>query len=91
MILIEENYDSNNAEQVFNNPYRKYYQSCYYRDKKAKEKNEKSWFKYITSIVRRWDGTIEIRGNVGRRTFLWYSMKNAITKYNKECKERMKN
>lgn len=88
MILIEENPRSNIISYLFRNQYKKFYLNKYYRNREAQEKNRPSWFKYITSIARHHNGDIEIFGAIGSKRFIWYPMKEAITKYNKECKKR---
>ena len=88
MILIEENPNSHPVLQIFGRQYHKSYLGCYYRNKKAKEKNQKSWFTYITSIFRCHDGSIEINGSNGTKRYSWYPMREAITLYNKECRKR---
>lgn len=44
--------------------------------------------RYIGSIQRQ-NGMLVISGVIGVRRYLWYSKKEAITRYNRECREKL--
>lgn len=87
MILIEENYNSNIVSYIFKNQNIKTYIGAYYKNQKAKEKNQKTYFRYISSIAIQHDGTIVIYGTVGIKRYIYYTVRQAITKYNQEAKQ----
>ena len=60
-----------------------WYKSAYYRNQTAKEKNQKSYFKNISSIYVNDYCNITIYGTMGTQTFIYgYTIKQAIKKYN---------
>lgn len=83
MILVE-------TDAFFRSQYTASYTSKYFRTQKAKKENKPSYFKYITSINRHHNGDIEINGDIGRKRFIWYTIQKAITRYNKECKKKLR-
>ena len=87
MILIEEDYNNNIVSYIFRNQNKKFFIGAYYKNKKAKEQNRKSYFRYVTSIAIEHDGTIVIYGTIGIKRYIYYTIQQAITKYNKEAKK----
>ena len=43
---------------------------------------------YISSIAIKHEGGIEITGTIGTKLFLFYTVKQAITRYNKMAKSK---
>lgn len=43
--------------------------------------------KYI-NLIEQNDSTIVIRGLIGKRIYVYYTKREAVRKYNKECKEK---
>lgn len=81
MILIKEN--TNFGPFCFTT-----YKPYYYRNKKAQEENIKTWFKYIYSISINQYGAAVIRGKAGTKTYYFYTVKQAIKRYNELAKEK---
>ena len=88
MILIKENYNSNIISYIFRNQNKIDYIGAYYKNKEAQKQNKKSYFKYISSIAVKHEGGIEITGTIGTKLFLFYTVKQAITRYNKMAKSK---
>ena len=64
-----------------------WYSGSYYKNQAAKERKQKSYFKYISSIYVNGYGNISIDGVIGNQTFMLYTMRQAIKKYNQYVRQ----
>ena len=64
-----------------------WYASAYYKSQAAKEKSKKSYFKNISSIYVNGYGNITIYGSMGTQTYILYTIRQAIKKYNQLARE----
>ena len=66
------------------------YYGFYYKDTEAKNKHHVSRMKYIYNIERWKDGHIVINGKMGPHRYYYYTITQAINKYNTDCKAELK-
>lgn len=64
-----------------------WYAGAYYKSKVSKEKKQKSYFKNISSIYVNDYGNVTIYGSMGTQTYILYTIRQAIKKYNQNVKE----
>ena len=64
-----------------------WYAGAYYKSKVSKEKNKKSYFKNISSIYVNDYGNVTIYGSMGTQTYILYTIRQAIKKYNQLARE----
>jgi len=79
MILIPTEYET------FTN-----YYGFYYKDEEAKAKHKVSYMKYIYHIEKHKNGYITINGKIGPKRYLYYTVNEAIKKYNADCKAELR-
>lgn len=64
-----------------------WYAGAYYKNQVSKEKKQKSYFKNISSIYVNGYGNITIYGSMGTQTYILYTIRQAIKKYNQLARE----
>ena len=63
-----------------------YYESYYYKSKKAESEGKKNYYRYITYLRPGNFGGIAIHGEAGEKLYLFYNKKQAIARYNQEAR-----
>ena len=64
-----------------------WYAGAYYKSQVSKEKKQKSYFKNISSIYVNDYGNVTIYGSIGTQTYILYTIRQAIKKYNQLARE----
>ena len=80
MILVQETYSLGPFEFTS-------FKSYYYKNLEAQKNNKKTWFKYIDRISLNQYGAPIISGKAGTKEFYFYTVKQAIKKYNQLARE----
>ena len=80
MILIKEKFSFGPFEFTS-------FKSYYYKNQAAQKANKKTWFKYIDRISLNQYGAPIITGKAGTKEFYFYTVKQAIKKYNQLARE----
>lgn len=64
----------------------KFYLGYYYKNREAKKKDKKSYFRNIHYMRWTTNGYFFINGKIGERLYMYYTKREAIREYNQECK-----